>query len=168
MVINTRHLKRKKNPTEPLCCAVVVQPIFCWFVLIFSYCWGWHFGTSPWLPPKTVLYSHNWFSHLLCGCCKVHYRCVSVVSDTSASCVTFWRFHLDDDVKKERRRWKKIFFWLAFNHSLPSFQPPDVVNVIGRGHVRPAVDMAILEVRPAASGSVIRFHRDSESLSPWW
>lgn len=102
------------------------------------------------------LYSHNLFSHLCAAAkCIIDEMCVS--SATRAR-VTFWRFHLDereDDVKGGKKD-----FLLAGVQSPP---PPHVVNVIGRGHVRPAVDMAILEVRPA-SGSVIRFHRDSDSL----
>ncbi len=105
----------------------------CWFSLVAVDILARHHDYTL----KTVLYSHNLFSHLSCVAaakCIIDEMCVCVClsSATRAHRVTFWRFHLDereddDDVKRaeKKKKKKKIFpFWLAFNHSLPSFHPP--------------------------------------------
>lgn len=99
--------------------------------------------------------------------------CVSVVSDTSASC-DLLAISPRRARRRRRRRQKSreeeeeekdfsFFGWRSIIHSHPS--TPHVVNVIGRGHVRrPAVDMAILEVRGQRQGQSFVFTGHSESL----
>lgn len=176
MVINTRHFNKIKDRSllRLRCGGATDFLLICVDFLLLPLTF-WHVTMTT---LKTVLYSHNLFSHLSCVAaakCIIDEMCVCVClsSATRAHRVTFWRFHLDeredddDDVKRaeKKKKKKKIFpFWLAFNHSLPSFHPPCCECDWTRARSPPSRRYGYIGSERPASGSVIRFHRDSESL----
>lgn len=85
---------------------------------------------------KTVLYSHNLFSHLSCvaaAMCIIDEMCVCLSSATRAHRVTFWRFPISPRRARRRRRRQKSreeeeeekdFSFLAGVQSFTPILPP--------------------------------------------
>lgn len=145
-----------------ICVDFLLLPLTFWHVTM----------TTPWkLYCILITYSHISLVWLLqsalsmkcvCVCRQRHERIVWPFGDFTS---TSEKTTTTSKEPRRRRRRKRFFLfgWRSIIHSHPS--TPHVVNVIGRGHVRrPAVDMAILEVRGQRQGQSFVFTGHSESL----
>jgi hypothetical protein len=171
MVINTRHFNKIKDRRSLLrlrCGGATDFLLICVDFLLLPLTF-WHVTMTT---LKTVLYSHNLFSHLSCVAaakCIIDEMCVCVCRQRHERIV--WPFGdftstsekttttTSKEPRRRRRRKRFFLFWLAFNHSLPSFYPPCCECDWTRARSPPSRRYGYIGSERPASGSVIRFHR---------